>query len=205
MKKITLMVSLLLLGVLSAGFAAAQQPAAGMPPHAGAAMPNMGPTGVVEGSLFSLDSKGKKQPVAGQTVAMMVFENGQQVLMLEKTTDAQGKFIFKNIFKNKAYAYGFGTMYQDSLYVYPHFSLGDKEDVKAVAFQIGNGSPYARDLASMGMPPKAEESAQAPAMGKAPEQHGHDNSWSKPYQQMATVLGVLVLMAAAYFAGKKSS
>lgn len=178
-------------------------PASGMPPHAGAAMPDMGPTGVVEGNLFQLDSKGKKQAVAGQIVAMMVFESGQQVLMLEKTTDAQGKFVFKNIFKNKNYAYGFGTMHENNLYVYPRFSLGDKEDVKVVAFQIGAGSPYMRDPASMGMP--QGEEAQPPAMAENHDQHGHDNSWSKPYQQMAAVLGVLVLMAAAYFAGKKSS
>ncbi len=187
-------------------------------PHSGGAMPDMGKTGIIEGTVFSSSMRGQKTPVAGQEVSMLIFNNGQQVLMLKKVTDEKGVFTFKNIFMNPEFAYGFGTMYQDNLYVFPRLSLKEGEDVKKIDFQIGDGSPYWRDPATMGM---NQGGGEAPAMdspqsmpmgsptmggGGEPSHNAHDDtSWSKPYQYMAAVLGVIVLVAGAFVAGKKSA
>lgn len=175
-------------------------------------MPDMGKTGVVEGTVFTVDGLGQKKPVVGQEIKMIIFNNGQQVLMLSKTADEKGQFSFKKIFQNPEFEYGFGTFYEENLYVLPRFSLADGEDVKKIAFQIGAGSPYFRDMASMGIPSDASEvlpsmpqpngGTEMPSSG---EKQNHDTSWSKPYQSLAVVLGVLVAIAAAYFAGKKSA
>lgn len=183
------------------------QPSKMDPPHAAGGMPDMGKTGVIEGKVFSMDAQGQKKPVSGQEITMLIFNEGQQVLMLKKITDEKGGFVFKNIFQNQSFAYGFGTLFEEKLYVFPRFSLGTGEDVRKIDFQIGDGSPYFRDPATMGMKPDGEGSPSAGGVmpSGAEGEHAHDNSWSKPYQLMAIGLGVLVAIAAAYFVGKKSA
>lgn len=190
----------------------AQQSSKPDEPHAGGGMPDMGKTGVIEGTVFSVNDKGQKTPVLGQEITMIIFNEGQQVLMLKKTTDEKGQYVFKNIFHDQAFAYGFGTMYEENLYVFPRLSLGPDEDSKKIDFQVGVGSPYLRDPATMGMKP---DGGGNPAMGtpaaskdmsaSGTDKHAHDNSFSRPYQFVAMGLGVVVLLIAAYFAGKKSA
>lgn len=206
MKKIIRFLLVHFLFFFCAGVALAQ-PVMGQQPgapsdHSG--MPNFGDTGVIEGELFTLDSAGKKTPVKQQEVAMLIFNNDQQVLMLKKTSDDQGKFTFKNIFKDPAYAYGFGTQNEDGLFIYPRVSLNAKESTKQIAFQVGENSPYKRDPASMGMPPaggkESGDSSAGPMNGGAPAPGGmsgraeHDTSWGRAYQMLALGLSLLVVV-----------
>jgi len=194
---------------VNAGAVSAQTAPTPDKPHAINGMPNMGKTGVIEGTVFTLDDKEQKTPISGQEITMVVLNNGQQVLTLKKTTDAKGQFVYKNIFMDQAFAYGFGTVYEDNLYVFPHLSLGADEETKRIDFQIGSGSPYWRDPQTMGQKPSG--GMQAPAnrdtMSAGNDTHNahDDESWAQPYRFLAIGLGVLVALVAAYFAGKKSA
>lgn len=109
-----------------------------MPPHA---MPDV-PTGIVLGRLVLVDENQKKTPLPGANVGIMVFHRGERVLMLDKTSDDQGNFIFKNIFRDPDYAYSLGSIYQDVLYVFPRFSLAPDQSEHQVEFLVGPGSPH---------------------------------------------------------------
>ena len=71
---------------VNAGAVSAQTAPTPDKPHAINGMPNMGKTGVIEGTVFTLDDKEQKTPISGQEITMVVLNNGQQVLTLKKTT-----------------------------------------------------------------------------------------------------------------------
>lgn len=182
-----------------------------VPPTPGAkhTMPGMENAGSIEGFVFEQDAKGQKKPVAGQEVVMMVFQNSKQVLMLNKNTDDNGLFVFKNIFHDPAYSYGFGTVFQEKLYVLPRLQLTQDKEAKKVDFWVGEGSPLFRDPATMGMGEKGAAPGQAPAMGSstaaAPQQgHDHNEGWNQPFQKLALIFCVVVALLGAYYLGKKS-
>lgn len=119
-----------------AGVANAEAPQ--MPPHATGDVP----TGIVLGRLVLVDENQKKTPLPGANVGIMVFHRGERVLMLDKTSDDQGNFIFKNIFRDPDYAYSLGSIYQDVLHVFPRFSLAADQEEHRVEFLVGPGSPH---------------------------------------------------------------
>lgn len=179
------------------------------PPAAKHTMPGMENAGSIEGFVFEQDANGQKKPVAGQEVVMMVFQNSKQVLMLNKNTDDNGLFVFKNIFHDAAYSYGFGTVFQEKLYVLPRLQLTQDKEAKKVDFRVGEGSPLFRDPATMGMGAGGAKSDEAPAMGSpsaAASQHGndHNQNWNQPFQKLALIFCVVVALLGAYYLGKKS-
>lgn len=172
-------------------------------------MPGMENAGSIEGFVFEQDANGQKKPVTGQEVVMMVFQNSKQVLMLNKNTDDKGLFVFKNIFHDAAFSYGFGTVYQEKLYVLPRLQLTQDKEAKKVDFRVGEGSPLFRDPATMGMRAGGAKSDQAPAMespSAAASQHGndHNQNWNQPFQKLALIFCVVVALLGAYYLGKKS-
>ncbi|QQR81346.1 MAG: hypothetical protein IPJ69_04235 [Deltaproteobacteria bacterium] len=99
-------------------------------------------TGVFNGTLVTKEASGKKTPVVGQTVVILVFQNGQRMLMLNKKTDEKGQFQFKNIFIDPSFSYQIGTMWNQNLYVIPELHLEENQKEKKIEFLIGEGSPY---------------------------------------------------------------
>ena len=159
-------------------------------------MPNVENTGEIVGTLFTQNEKGEKTPAPQQKVSLLVFNNDQQVLMLEKPTDQNGHFHFKNIFRDPAFSYGLGLMYNDDLFVYPRFHLEKNEIIKKIEFHVGQGSPYQRDLESMmkQKSPAARPSLEPPV----------SSNWQKFFQGFAILLLSLTVIFSAYFLGKRA-
>lgn len=156
-------------------------------------MPGVANTGEIAGVLFTQNEKGTKTPLTQQQVSLIVFNNNQQVLMLEKTTDQNGHFHFKNIFRDPAFSYGLGLSYNNDLFVYPRFQLDKNEAIKKIEFQVGTGSPYQRNLESM--------MKQRPA---ATLDRDSFTNWQKFFQGFAILLLVLTVIFSAYFLGKRA-
>ncbi|MDO8519082.1 MAG: hypothetical protein Q7T11_02835 [Deltaproteobacteria bacterium] len=158
------------------------------PPHANAE------TGVIEGTLKPLH--------VGHTVVLMVFQNGQRVLMLDKETDAQGKFSFKNIFADPSYAYAVGAMVGNQVYVMPDLKLKPGEKKITVEFPIGPGSPYLMPAESASPAPGDQAMAPQASDAKTP----FSTKWGTPYQKVAVLLSLFVLfLALRFYRAKKSS
>ncbi len=191
MKKI----ALFLCGFIFFGFAAMAQPM----------MPQMGfKTGVFNGNLFTQEGDGKIA-VKNHPVAIMVFQNGERVLMLDKTTDEKGHFEFGNIFRDPSFSYTFGTMLDEQLYLLTGLQLGADEEKKNVDFMVGKNSPnfvpdsVVQEAQNMKqpdamMPPKA-------ASEVSPQTAGHQAL--KSSQRLALLLSALVIVFAFYFALRK--
>lgn len=162
--------------------------------------------GEIEGTLFTLDKKGKKTPLSGNKVAIIVFRNGQRILMLDKTTDQKGVFTFKNIFKDPSYSYALGALFEDIPYLFSPIQLSEKEDKKVVSFQVGAGSPYKMEgMPDQGQGPQRTESRpsntvnfMAPPSGSVEPHRTVPSVLSHPYQRIALSLSILVLILAWY-------
>ncbi|HSA60478.1 MAG TPA: hypothetical protein VLJ37_12435 [bacterium] len=206
---------LLLLLSFPKGGAQAQQPmggmAEGMPPMAQMPQFQGMQMGVFDGTLVEMKGGGKKAPVPGQTVAIVVFQNGQRVLMLNKKTDEQGRFQFKNIFMDPSFSYLIGTMWNGKLYEMTDLGLKEGEKERKIELSVGEGSPYwVTDV----KPPQEEPAeAEAEALPQGPSDLMRASSpppasaegafsvgsyWEYPYQKIALVLSGIVALAGLY-------
>lgn len=155
--------------------------------------------GIITGTIFSTDEKGGKKPLVGQKVSIVIYKDGQQVLVLEKQTDQKGKFEFKNIFKDPTFAYDFVTVYNEALFVYPHVHLKPEEKMKEIDFEVGENSPYKTEQDAQG----STESAPPPGMGLE-DSTAHNMpitnpKWARPFQTFALALCAVVLLFAGYY------
>lgn len=214
---------LLFVLLLSVGGAQAQPPmegmAEGMPPMAQMPQFQGMEMGIFDGTLVETKGAGKKAPVPGHAVAIVIFQNGQRVLMLNKKTDEQGRFQFKNIFMDPSYSYLIGTMWNGKLYEMHDLKLKKGEKVRKIEFLIGEGSPHgAADVsppleepveaapqapvepAPEARPPGPSDlmRAAAPAPGSAEGAFSVGSYWEHPYQKIAIVLSGIVALAALY-------
>lgn len=167
---------------------------------------NQGAIGIIEGKLFTQNNQRKKTFLNGHRVVLVVFYQGERILMLDKTTDPQGFFKFGNIFQDPDYAYALVSMLDDSLYVIPDIRLARGEDKKVVEFWIGAGSSYFMANIS-DVEGSLESPMQQGSMGLAESQkteYSVSARWAKTYQQMALVLSAVVLVLVILFAFSKS-
>lgn len=167
---------------------------------------NQARTGIIEGTLFIQDEGGKKTFLSNSRVILVVFYQGERILMLDKTTDAKGFFKFGNIFQDPNYAYALVSMLDNSLYVIPDLGLARGEDKKVVEFWIGAGSSYFMANIS-DMEDSLESPMQQGSMGLAESQKAQysvSTRWAKTYQQMAMVLSAIVLVLVILFSFSKT-
>lgn len=167
---------------------------------------NQARTGIIEGTLFIQDEGGKKTFLSNHRVILVVFYQGERILMLDKTTDTKGFFKFGNIFQDPDYSYAVASMLDDSLYVISDIGLEQGEESKNVDLWVGFGSPYFMVDVSNLETPKAS-SMQQGSMGLADSQKAEYSvsaRWAKSYQQMALVLSAVVLVLVILFAFSKT-
>lgn len=167
----------------------------GVPPHQGVE------TGLIEGQLSELHEGGKKTPFANHTVVIMVFKDGQRILMLDKETDAKGHFTFKNIFTDSAYVYAIGSMIENNVYVMSDLHLKPGEKSLAVDFPIGPGSPYFMQEMSQGTAPA--DQGMVPSAEAVEPPSSSPSLLDKPYQKAAVALSFLVVLLAISFSRPK--
>ena len=160
--------------------------------------------GKLEGVLVEKNKKSEK-PMAGEPVALMVFQNGQRILMLDKKTDDKGRFLFRNIFKDSSFVYALGYMRDQELYVMTDLKILPGGNDLNVKFVVGEGSPYrvseelmnqaatASSTGDLGMNTSASGKASFSATGK----------WAKSYKTLSLILCGLVGLMAFYFIARR--
>lgn len=158
--------------------------------------------GFFRGRVYFQDEKGGKNYLDAQTVALMVHEDGKQVLMLDKKTNEKGEFEFKNIFRDPRFQYALGTSYNDQLYVITGLSLGEDEESREIDFLVGGVSPYLVDLEELHSQGAGSSSVDvgmpsSVLLQKAP--FSVEGGILYPYQKIALALCGMVLSLAAYF------
>lgn len=124
--------------------------------------------GLLRGTLFR-EENNKKEFIQNEVVALIVFYQGKRVLMLDKKTDSQGHFEFKNIFRDPDYVYALGVMLEDELYVYPDIQIQKDQKVVHVDFPVGPESPYHVD---------------------AQMEEGDNSETAEPSTNMGTTMGI---------------
>ncbi|MBF0105621.1 MAG: hypothetical protein HQM16_09885 [Deltaproteobacteria bacterium] len=201
-------------------------PSAGMPqnPHT----TSQADTGFIDGVLLTADNK----PVANQTVTLIIYENQREILTIDKQTDAQGKFKFKNIIKSPQFFYDVGTIYENKMFIYPKIALKENETTIKVDFVIGSHShnPHKAenttrtDTMQKLMPKRVEKTFQGsyevqtkenPATTSldnpdVPPDHMMSTpgpEWFDPFKMMIFILCGVVILSALYFlfSGQKKS
>lgn len=190
----------LFLNLIFSPAAMAQDPSNAMPPIQGMEV------GLLQGNLFVEKTPGKKEVLPDFVVALMVFQDGKRILMLDKKTDAKGFFEFKNIFKDPAYTYTVGTIYEDMLYLIPNLTLKKEDKVLKVDFVVGPKSPHLVGSASemmKGAP--AEQGTQATPNSPriTPTVKKHD-FMSQHHQKLALGLSILAIVFVVYLARRKT-
>jgi len=165
-------------------------------------------TGFIRGTLVTKNKKGQEQPVREFKVAIMVFYQGQRVLILDKTTDKKGRFEFKNIFKDADYVYALGAIFKDKLFIYPNLSLDSSRKALEVRFQIGEGSPHEvqdANLSRMGQNSLPNQGATVPMSSMANPKSSLNVSgiWKESYQKVALFLSVIVIFLGGLYAFRK--
>ena len=157
--------------------------------------------------VFKIEN-GKKVPVKNQEVAIVAFQNDQQVLMLHKPTDDKGDVFFSRIIKDPSFRFALGVLDGETPYVIGGIQMAESEEHKDLDFQIGEGSPNA-------LPPDVAFHAD---MGGGSEGVG-DGSLSEtpvsqvkpeltapkeaPYQKVALILCAFVVALAFIFSLRK--
>ncbi len=173
------------------------------PPSMEQAFPGM-EMGELRGTVWVSDTEGNKKPLSHSEVALVVFHKGEQVLALHKPSDANGEFVFKNIFKDPSFEFAIGVLYEDSPYVMEGLHLEPYQDFLAVDLQVGEGSPYLvpqnivqEELKTdLNMPPPSSTVKGSFSVSKA---------WGEPHQKMALFLSAMVVILALYFGLKKKN
>lgn len=178
-----------------------------------AVMPDV-PRGRFEGQVMFLEGE-KKKPMAHQTVALMVFQNGERILMLNKQTDEKGRFEFKNIFRDPSFTYAIGSMHEEQVYVLPKLGLLPSEESKTVELVVGAGSPHLMAAMVPGAAgaggPAAEAGSQdmgmgggmAPRAGSGKAPFSAHSILGQSHQKVALFLSLAVILLAFYFAKSK--
>ena len=179
----------------------AQQP----PPHMDSVMPGV-EKGILDGVLVVSDEGKKEKPIPNQAVVLMVFQNGERILMLNKETDAAGKFQFKNIFKDEQFEYALGTMVEEQPYLMSGIRMNKSQESLQVRFVVGKGSPYKIDRAA------SEHEHEEASPGSMQGMNAASNTrtpltaqsfWAKSYQKMAIILaGIVSLIVLAFILRK---
>lgn len=154
--------------------------------------------GELRGKVWSVDVQGSKKNLSNFEVALVVFHNGEQVLALHKPTDAEGGFVFKNIFKDPSFEFAIGVLYENKPYVMEELHLEAHQDFLAVELQVGEGSPYlvSQDIideetkTDLNMPPPSSTVKGSFSVRKI---------WGEPYQKTALFLSLGVVLLALYF------
>ena len=202
------MKKLIILFIFISSVAFAQMPPPGTMPPMG-----MG-KGRIVGMLYSVDKAGKKTPLVDYPVGIMVFQNGQRMLTLDKKTGTKGEFTFKNIKQEDGFTYVLGVIENEKLYVMSDIALKPSEDVFKADFRVGEGSPYlmedvdlhaaqAGDVAPEGAPP-----AMSGQMGSGTSSKSAlsvEKVLGHPHQKLAVLLGVLVLAMGFYFYNREEN
>jgi len=177
-------------------------------------MPDLGfKTGILRGFLYE-KIEGQKKAVADQSVAIMVFQNGQRVLMLDKKSDEKGYFEFKNIFRDMAFKYTLGAMNKDHLYLINDLQMKEDQESLFVEFEIGLQSKnLVPDSVVAQIQQEAGNGSSEATAGGVPDgsMSMGNETVSKtanqvllgPSKKVALVLSGLVLVYAFYFALRK--
>lgn len=160
------------------------------------------PRGVFKGRLVMVDGASKRE-MADHPIAMVVFRGPEKVLMLDKKTDAKGRFEFKNIFQDAGFSYALGVMDDNRIYLFTQPGLKSGEKERSFDFEIGPQSPY---LVPEEMLQIAESAPQeGMPMTNQATPFTVDKKWSRQFHMVTYVLSALVLLAAAFFAGRPAS
>lgn len=167
-----------------------------------AAMPTTTEIGILKAKLYRIQDN---SPLANQEVVIMVFQNEERVLMLNKKTDAKGIVVFKNIFADSAFTYAVGTMEGEKPYVIPSLSLKPGNKEISVELPVGEGSPY--DASQMMMEGERRISPGDPGM--APSSSGGENPQFTASsflgtidQKIAMTLSLLVIIGGVLLAAR---
>lgn len=163
-----------------------------------AAFPGM-KTGVLTGQAYEMEN-GKKVPLANHSIAIMVFQNGERVLMLDKTTDAKGAFKFQNIFRHADFVYSLGILHDENLFVIPEIQLQENEESKAIDFQVGKGSPYLVDTKHTA----SQATDIAMPSGSGGITPFSVKGWTHSHQKVALILSAFVLLLTGLIYFRKS-
>lgn len=145
------------------------------------------PIGVLQGVLHK---DGKSLP--NHLVIIQVRQDGEQVLTLPKTTDAQGRFEFKNIFRDPQFAYTLFTESDGKVYKLPPLTPSAAQEKYSVTFAVGPETLAGELSASETLP------ANSPRMAGPVKQAG-EWQW---HQLSAILLSCAVLIVLAYQWGK---
>lgn len=154
--------------------------------------------GTMTVSVFRIDSSKKKVPVKNQEVAIVAFQNGQQMLMLHKPTNEKGEVFFSRIIKDPTFTFALGVLDGEAPYVMGGLQMDEKLDHIDVDFQIGEGSPYA-------LPPDQAfhaENVSNGSLGEMPASQVSSNltvAKESSYQKVALILCALVVVVAFVF------
>lgn len=145
------------------------------------------PVGVLQGVLQK-----DGRPLANHLVIIQVRQGGEQVLTLPKTTDAHGRFEFKNIFRDPQFAYTLFTESDGKVYKLPPLTPTAAQEKYSVTFAIGPETLAGELSASETLP------ANSPRMAEPVKQAG-EWQW---HQLSAILLSCAVLVVLAYQWGK---
>lgn len=156
-------------------------------------MPTTVETGILKAKLYHVQDS---SPLADQEVVIMVFQNGERVLMLNKKTDSKGIVVFKNIFADPAFTYAIGTMEGDKPYVIPSLALKSGSKEISLELPVGEGSPF--DASQMMTP-----SGMAPSSsGGAKPQFTVSSFLGTVDQKIAITLSLLVFVVFVLLAAR---
>lgn len=156
-------------------------------------------SGFFEGFLFTKNENNEKAGVSNHPVTIIIYQNNQQVLTIDKNTDSLGRFTFKNIIKTPDFAYEFGTVYQNNIYIYSKTRLRPTETTKNIDFFVGNASPYKQDSIQSKAPPSANNASRQ-------NLDPVDADWFRPFKIITLILcGTVVLLALYFYFAKNES
>lgn len=168
--------------------------------------------GQLVGEIFTEDGNGKRAPVGGQTLNLVVLQNGEPVLKLQKVSDKEGKFLFKNIFDDPAFEYAIEASYEGYVHLMLHLHLAPGADRIEAPFRVGEGSPYRvaqipydsgasaegpGGMPELGMMPEGGEAQLPPPPSAGPVSPDFVKKGS--FQKVAVGLSILVALLALYY------
>lgn len=161
------------------------------------------PKGILNGKLTHKMSNNEIKVLSDHKVAMMVFFQGQRILLLDKSTDKEGKFSFSNIFQDPDYKYALGAVVDGKLYVYPKIGLELGQDKIEVNFEVGENSSYYVDEKKV-----AAQLAKAQSQSNMSQNQMSGEMQIQPTiylssnqaQYMSLALGAMVVLLGIYFA-----
>lgn len=134
----------------------------------------------VSGSIIGRVLADKKDPLPNHFVTLEVFKDNELILSLPKSSDSEGKYKFKNIFRTADFSYVLSSEYNGKTYRTKAVSLGEKENELKLDLYVGAGADEATADAA-----------------KKEDTHVHKRSLNE-YQLLAILLSVVVIIYAFY-------